>query len=83
MFSESDMFSGGAEGAAVTLAIIEPDPLADIKPPNAFTELVRRFPEMRLAVAPAELQWGHGDGVVLRGLSALPVRLRGAEQPAP
>ena len=40
MFSESDMFGRGAEGAAVTLAIIEPDPLADIKPPNAFTELV-------------------------------------------
>ena len=40
MFSESDMFGRGAEGAAVTLAIIEPDPLADIEPRDAITELV-------------------------------------------
>ena len=32
---------------------------------------------MRLAVDPAQLRWGHGDGLVLRGLSELPVRLSG------
>jgi len=35
-----------------------------------------RFPAVRLAVDPAELRWGHGDGLVLRGLSELPVVLR-------
>jgi len=35
--------------------------------------LLRRFPELRLAVAADELHWAHGDGLVLRGLSALPV----------
>jgi cytochrome P450 len=50
-------------------------PLARLEAEIAFTELVRRFPEMELAVAPEELRWGHGDGLVLRGLTALPVRL--------
>ncbi len=48
----------------------------------AFTELLRRFPGMRLAVAPGELHWGHGDGLVLRGLSALPVLLRPSDSAA-
>jgi hypothetical protein len=30
---------------------------------------------MRLAVPPPALRWGHGDGLVLRGLSELPVIL--------
>jgi cytochrome P450 len=47
----------------------------------AFTELVRRFPQMRLAIPPEDLRWGHGDGLVLRGLSALPVVL-GPSEPA-
>ncbi|HEX4685676.1 MAG TPA: cytochrome P450 [Nocardioides sp.] len=51
-------------------------PLARLEADIAFTELLRRFPGMRLAVAPEELHWGHGDGLVLRGLSALPVLLR-------
>jgi cytochrome P450 len=51
-------------------------PLARLEADIAFTELLRRFPRMRLAVAPADLHWGHGDGLVLRGLSALPVLLR-------
>lgn len=34
-----------------------------------------RFPAMRLAGDPARLRWGHGDGLVLRGLSELPVHL--------
>jgi cytochrome P450 len=39
----------------------------------ALASLLRRFPELRLAVQFDELHWGHGDGLVLRGLSALPV----------
>ena len=41
----------------------------------AFTTLLARFPRMRLAVLPSALCWGHGDGLVLRGLSELPVIL--------
>jgi cytochrome P450 len=41
----------------------------------ALTALHRRFPAMRLAVPRSALRWGHGDGLVLRGLSALPVIL--------
>ena len=32
-----------------------------------------RFPDLRLAVPDTSLHWGHGDGLVLRGLSELPV----------
>ena len=39
----------------------------------ALGSLLRRFPELRLAVPADELHWGHGDGLVLRGLSELPV----------
>jgi cytochrome P450 len=45
----------------------------------AFTALLSRFPRMRLAVRPEELRWGHGDGLVLRGLSELPVLLSGTD----
>jgi hypothetical protein len=31
---------------------------------------------MRLAVSRSALHWGHGDGLVLRGLTELPVILR-------
>jgi hypothetical protein len=41
----------------------------------AFTTLHGRFPAMRLAVPRSALRWGHGDGLVLRGLSELPVIL--------
>jgi cytochrome P450 len=51
-------------------------PLARLEAEIAFTELVARFPQMSLAVPPERLRWGHGDGVVLRGLSSLPVLLR-------
>jgi cytochrome P450 len=50
-------------------------PLARLEAEIAFTELVRRFPRMELATDPEALHWGHGDGLVLRGLSALPVLL--------
>ncbi len=48
-------------------------PLARMEAHIAFAALLRRFPEMRLAVPPGELHWGHGDGLVLRGLTELPV----------
>lgn len=50
--------------------------LARLEGRVAFTALVTRFPGMRLAVPVEELRWDHGDGVVLRGLSELPVHLR-------
>jgi cytochrome P450 len=34
---------------------------------------VRRCAQLRIAVPVEELRWGHGDGLVLRGLSELPV----------
>ncbi len=49
--------------------------LARLEAKIAFTALLTRFPRIRLAVDPAELHWNHGDALVLRGLSALPVRL--------
>ena len=49
--------------------------LARLEAVIAFTALLRRFPHIRLAGDPAELHWNHGDGLVLRGLSSLPVHL--------
>lgn len=49
--------------------------LARMEAEVAFTALLSRYPAMRLAVPPEDLRWGHGDGLVLRGLSALPVLL--------
>ena len=48
-------------------------PLARIEGQLALGTLLRRFPELSLAVPVEELHWGHGDGLVLRGLSELPV----------
>jgi cytochrome P450 len=50
-------------------------PLARLEAGIALTALHSRFPAMRLAVDPSELHWSHGDGLVLRGLSELPVLL--------
>jgi cytochrome P450 len=50
-------------------------PLARLEAGIALTALHSRFPAMRLAVDPSELRWSHGDGLVLRGLSELPVLL--------
>jgi cytochrome P450 len=49
--------------------------LARLEAVIALTALHGRFPAMRLAVPPPALRWGHGDGLVLRGLSELPVIL--------
>jgi cytochrome P450 len=48
-------------------------PLARMEGQIALGALIGRFPELRLAVPSEKLHWGHGDGLVLRGLSALPV----------
>jgi cytochrome P450 len=50
-------------------------PLARLEARIAFTALLRRFPNLTLAVDRRELRWTHGDGLVLRGLDELPVRL--------
>jgi cytochrome P450 len=49
--------------------------LARLEGAIALTTLHGRFPTMRLAVPRSALRWGHGDGLVLRGLSELPVIL--------
>jgi cytochrome P450 len=48
-------------------------PLARMEGQLALGALLSRFPALRLAVPSSELRWGHGDGLVLRGLSELPV----------
>jgi cytochrome P450 len=48
-------------------------PLARMEGQLALGSLLRRFPTLRLAVPVDELHWGHGDGLVLRGLNQLPV----------
>ena len=49
--------------------------LARLETTIALTALLTRFPGIRLAADPADLHWHHGDGLVLRGLSDLPVYL--------
>ncbi|MET0578543.1 MAG: cytochrome P450 [Ilumatobacteraceae bacterium] len=50
-------------------------PLARVEGRIAFEALLRRFPDLGLAVSRDQLQWSHGDGLVLRGLAELPIRL--------
>jgi cytochrome P450 len=47
--------------------------LARMEGQLALRSLLLRFPELRLAVPDEQLHWGHGDGLVLRGLTELPV----------
>ncbi|MGO9457770.1 MAG: cytochrome P450 family protein [Acidimicrobiales bacterium] len=48
-------------------------PLARLEGHVALSSLLRRFPQLELAVPSEDLRWAHGDGLVLRGLSELPV----------
>jgi len=48
-------------------------PLARMEGQIALGTLIRRFPDLRLAVPVEQLHWDHGDGLVLRGLTNLPV----------
>ena len=48
-------------------------PLARMEAQLALDSLLRRFPEIRPAVPLDQLHWNHGDGLVLRGLSELPI----------
>jgi cytochrome P450 len=58
-------------------------PLARMEARIAFAALHTRFPAMRLAVNHRALHWGHGDGLVLRGLTELPVALGPSAAPPP
>jgi cytochrome P450 len=53
--------------------------LARMEGQMALRSLLDRYPQLRLAVDPGDLHWGHGDGLVLRGLSELPVVLGPAQ----
>jgi cytochrome P450 len=48
-------------------------PLARMEGHIALGSLLRRFPDLAPAVPLEDLHWGHGDGLVLRGLVELPV----------
>jgi cytochrome P450 len=50
-------------------------PLARVEARIALATLLGRHPDLRLAGARPDLTWGHGDGLVLRGLDSLPVIL--------
>ena len=50
-------------------------PLARLEARIAFAALLRPLSHLGLGRRPAELRWTHGDGLVLRGLDELPVRL--------
>ena len=51
-------------------------PLARLEARVAFERLLGRHPGLRLAIDRADLAWAHGDGLVLRGLTSLPVVLQ-------
>jgi cytochrome P450 len=57
-------------------------PLARLEARVAFRTLLGRFDQLRLAVPRGDLAWTHGDGLVLRGLAALPVILGPRTAPA-
>jgi cytochrome P450 PksS len=50
-------------------------PLARLEGRIAIGSLVRRFPDLRLTVAPEQLRWR--SGILLRGLVSLPVQVTG------
>jgi cytochrome P450 len=56
-------------------------PLARLEARVAFEALLGRHPGLRLATGRAALTWAHGDGLVLRGLTSLPVVLGPSRYP--
>lgn len=58
-------------------------PLARLEARLAFEALLGRFPHLRLGIPREDLEWTHGDGLVLRGLDALPVILTETPRPRP
>jgi cytochrome P450 len=50
-------------------------PLARLEARIAFEALLGRHPDLQLAADRNTLAWAHGDGLVLRGLTSLPVTL--------
>lgn len=48
-------------------------PLGRMEAQLALDSLLERFPQLRLAVPVERLHWDHGDGLVLRGLTELPI----------
>jgi cytochrome P450 PksS len=53
-------------------------PLARLEGQIAITTLLRRMPDLRLAVAPGALRWRRG--LILRGLEVLPVAFKNASR---
>jgi cytochrome P450 len=51
-------------------------PLARLEARVAFERLLGRRPGLRLAIDRDALAWAHGDGLVLRGLTSLPIVLQ-------
>src|SRR5262249_7535876 len=47
--------------------------LARMEAQLAIASLLHRFPQLHLAVPAQQLHWNHGDGLVLRGLTELPI----------
>ncbi len=55
-------------------------PLARLEAQIAFETLLRRLPELQLAISPAQVRWRRG--LFLRGPTALPVRVGTSTQVA-
>ena len=80
--------AAAAEAIASIRAVVEDvafkderqPPLARLEARVAFEELLNRYPCLRLGVDRDALAWTHGDGLVLRGLAALPVVLGPSRQ---
>ena len=48
-------------------------PLGRMEAQIALASTLQRFPQLQLAVPFQQLHWSHGDGLVLRGLTQLPI----------
>ena len=80
-FAEPDAFdadrdSGGHVASGHGIHYCPGAPLARLEAEIAFGALLDRFPDMTLAVPPADLRWR--PSTLIRGLERLPVRLYGA-----